>query len=81
MSKLRKILKEQQSYVKNSGFTVDVDYSLPSVTIANNEDEIFLDGDSAEQYITEATRVWEEAGDVGMNVVLYAVAKQYVDSI
>lgn len=81
MSTLREILKEQAAYVKNSGFVVDVDFGLSTVTIANNEDEIYLDGVDGAEYIEQATQIWEEAGDIGMNVALYSLAKQFVDSL
>ena len=81
MSTLREILKEQVAYVKNSGFVVDVDFAMPTVTIASNTDEIYLDGADAEKYIEQATQIWEEAGDIGMNVALYSLAKQYIDSL
>ena len=81
MSKIREVLKEQVAYVKNSGFVVDVDFAMPTVTIANNEDEIFFDGADAEKYIADATFLWEEVGDIGMNVALYSLAKQYIDSL
>lgn len=81
MTTLREILKEQQSYVKDSGFVVEVDYSLPTVTIAGSYEEIYLSEQQAQEFIDQATQLWEEAGDVGMNVALYAVAKPYVESL
>lgn len=81
MNTLAKIIRERADYVKNSGFRVEVDYTLPTVLIAGNDEEIFLQEHQAQEFIDGATNMWEEARTVGMNVALHSEAKIYVDGL
>lgn len=80
MNMLAKSIRKRAAYVRNSGFTVDVDYTLPTVYIYGECGEVFLQEHRAQQFLDSATSVWEEARTVGMNEVLYSEAKMYVES-
>ncbi|WP_085483795.1 hypothetical protein [Paraburkholderia susongensis] len=44
-------------------------------------DEVFLQGDEARVFIDEAERLWNEAGDVGIDECWAHLAGPYLDSL
>jgi hypothetical protein len=78
--RVMKIYRDRIAFVENSNVTVDVDRSLPTVSIeAPDAEGFFMQGDEAETFIAEADRVYEELQEVSFDEACKAVASPYAD--
>lgn len=77
------ILSRQADYTRGSGFTVDIDKLFFWVIIKNSEtnEEVFLQGNQAVEFIDEVAEVWREVEVLAEDIVELAVAKQYIDAL
>lgn len=77
------VLQPMADYTKNSGFDVTINKTLPTVSIDNpaTNEGMFLQGQTAEQYIDEVDALWEKAQDVNYDTVKLALAGQYIDNL
>jgi hypothetical protein len=82
---LQEIVEQNADYVKNSGYTININRRLPWVHIqheSGDEDlSIFLQGADAEQFINEYDNL---ADQPGMEIVTFAdlqlaTAKPYIE--
>lgn len=68
-----------------SSFEVDVDYSFGTVCIKDllpdPQDDIFMQGEDAEQFIEEVNNLYEKAGNLGLDEAEMFVALPYVENI
>lgn len=79
---LTEIIKADAKWATDSNIDVEVDRSLGTVCITcPDHDDIFMQGDDAEQFIAECQTLWETAGDVDMGLVELAVAKPYAENL
>ena len=65
---------------------VDVDIDRDFLTVAIEDqtgiyDDIFIQGEEAEEFIEELDRIYEEAGDVTEDEVAKHLARPYVECI
>lgn len=74
--KLSQIIRESAAYCANIDIEVDTAYE----TVAIGED-IFLQGDDAAQFISEAHDLYNKARTVTMSDCYACVAKPYVDCL
>jgi len=78
---LAEIVKEQAEYSSESGATVDVDSAYGTVCIsARGEDDIFFQGDDAEQFIAEVDALERQVNELDRETLELAVAKPYVEN-
>jgi hypothetical protein len=78
--KLQDILQQQADYTRNSDVTVNIDKRMPWVDIrADEESSIFLDGDSAEEFLAQCEDYSEQVPDMDMETIELAVAYKYLD--
>lgn len=79
---LAEIVKEQAQYSRNSNVNVDVESLLPTVCIsAPGEDDIFFQGDDAEQFIAEVDALERQVNELDRETLELAVAKSYIEEI
>lgn len=79
---LTEIIRQDAKWATDSGIDVKVDRGLGTVCITcPDHDDIFMQGDDAEQFIAECRTRWETAGDVDMGLVELSVAKPYAETI
>ena len=82
--KLQDILHADAEYTRNSGADVEINNSFGWVLISDttgNQEDIFLQGHDAEEFISEVNRLWNEAGEMGQDSIACALAKEYIDCI
>ena len=78
--KLEDILKQQADYTRNSDVTVEVVRNMPWVTIhADEESELFLEGDQAEEFINKCDAYTLECPEMEGDEIELAVAYGYLD--
>ena len=81
MSNIKEIIENLAAYTRNSGFTVDVNNSLSTVSIANNEGEgFFLQGHEAQEFIDDCKQL-AETHDINVETVFLSTAKNYIDCL
>lgn len=79
---LTEIIKADAKWATDSNIDVKVDRRLGTVCITcPDHDDIFMQGDDAEQFIAECQTRWETAYDVGMLPVELSVAKPYAETL
>ena len=77
----RSIWQRQLNYVNNSGVSVDENRSQSWVTITDTDGgELFLQGEDAEIFTTEADQ-YEEAAQVSRHDALLLAAYNYLDAL
>lgn len=85
MSTLESIIKNQVEFVVNSGYTVNVDVRMDTVSIEHSSDDedlsVFLDGSNASQFIKNANKVWENCDNITEEESYLAEAKQYIENM
>jgi hypothetical protein len=54
---LQAIYQEQADFVTRSGFTVSIDYAQSWVTIESSNEELFLQGQQADEFIDRAANL------------------------
>ena len=78
--KLIDILNASADFVRNSNVTVLRNRSQSWVDFRHGADTFaFLQGDEADQFNDECERVWNEVGELGMDVVELALTEPYLD--
>lgn len=78
--KLQQILKQQAEYTRNSDVVVEIEKRMPWVTIkADEESEVFLQGDDAEEFLAKCDEYSDICQDMGMEEIELAVAYRYLD--
>lgn len=77
------ILLTQAKFVQDSGFTVNIDNSLPTVAMIDEhgETQVFLQGAEAEDFLSEVERMYEEVMVIDHETVTFSVAKPYIESL
>lgn len=76
------ILKQDAKYVVNSGASVMVISSFPTVCIsAKGQDDIFMQGDDAKQFISEVETISNRCKRLNFDIIELALAKPYIDCI
>ncbi len=84
MATLSEIVAFNASYVRKSGFSVSICRRLDTVSIdsyANPEEEIFLQGDDARQFIAEADALYAELPLMSFDTINCHLAKPYVENL
>lgn len=64
--------------------TVTVDERYETVTISDDtgeQEEIFLDGEDAHEFICKRDELWEETGDLSRDVIELHLASTYVENL
>lgn len=80
--KLQDIIAQDVEYMKH--VTVHVVSNYGTVTISDDtgaNEDIFMQGDDAEQFISQVDRLWNELGDVSKGELELHLAKPYVDCL
>ena len=76
------ILKRDAQYSRNSGVTVDCDSAYSTVCIsAPNEDDIFMKGDDADQFIDECEAMSIRCKCLNFGTIELALAKPYIECV
>jgi len=76
------IVKADAAYMRHVVINVDTLHGWISIEDDFNvQDEIFLQGDDAEQFIQDAEILWNDLEHVTMDEVYAHLAKPYVDCI
>ena len=66
--------------MKDSGIDVDCDSAYSTVAISKaGEDDIFMRGDDADQFISEARAMWKRYRSLPMGVCEMALAERYTE--
>lgn len=66
--------------MKAAGIDVDTDSAFSTVCIsAPGEDDIFMQGDDADQFINEARAMWKRYRSLPMGVCEMALAERYTE--
>ena len=66
--------------MKAAGIDVDCDSGFSTVAIsAPGEDDIFMQGDDADQFISESRAMWKRYPSLPMSVCVMALAEPYTD--
>ena len=84
MPSLHDILTQQAEYTRNSGYSVEVDTSLPCVSIIEDdtsETVVYIQGHEADEWITECSNTWHKVGTLDQQTVWEAFASQYIDCL
>lgn len=78
--KLQQILKQQAEYTRNSDVVVNIDKRMPWVDIiADEESNVFLQGEEAEEFLAKCDEYSEACQDMDMEEIELAVAYSYLD--
>ena len=82
MPTLSEIIKQDARYMQRVSISREVGTGaiIISDTTGYRED-IYLQGDDADQFVLNQGRVWGEAGDVSMDEVAKHLARPYAESI
>ena len=81
MTTLHDIIMQDAEYCKNVQVTVNSCYGTVSIIDCDGEqEEIFLQGDDACQFISEAERLWDNLETITRQDAYAHLAKPYVDS-
>ncbi len=78
---IKEIVLNNAEFVKNSGYSVNANQSMETVSIEHNEDsesDVFLQGHEASDFINEAQKTYEEA-DVTFDEALLHHAKPFIE--
>lgn len=81
MPELKAIVEQQAAFTFNSGFHVEVDYSLPTVEIMNVTDAVtvaFMQEHAAQAFIEEAQSL-ADAADLPHEDGYMALAKAHIE--
>lgn len=82
--KLQDILHAHADYVRSTGANVEIVSIYGTVCISDttgkNED-IFMQGDDASDFISEVNRLWNKTGDMDKDTIACALAKQYIECL
>lgn len=84
MPTLTQILTQQAEYTRRSGYRVEVNTSMPWVSIIDNGTDAtvwFMQGDDAQKYCDECEATYNKVGDMSLEDVQHAYASQYIDSL
>ena len=77
---LKDILKQQAEYTRNSDVTVEIVRNMACVTIhADEESELFLEGEQADKFIDQCDAYALECPDMEGHDIELAVAYGYLD--
>ena len=82
--KLQYILHADAEYALNSGAEVEILSNYGTVTITDTtgqNDDIFMQGDDADAFISEVEQLWNETGDMDRDTIACALVKPYIDSL
>jgi hypothetical protein len=78
--RLTKIIKESAERMKD--VTVDRDRDLSTVSIsAHGKEDIFMQGEEADNFIKEVEALWEKVGEVTMDECAANVAEPYCENL
>ena len=79
---IQQIIAADAEFMINSGIDVNINTSNCWVEIDDGENEpIFLQGDEAEKFISEAEEIWDVAGTVTIEEVRLHLARPYAENI
>ena len=79
---LPEIIREQASYVTNSGVDVQVDTRLGTVAMVHEGETVFfLEGYQAGGFIDSARSLYYRTKEITLNEAYTATAKPYVESL
>lgn len=74
----------QAAAARMQGITISINHSLPSVCISDDSrehDDIFMQGDEAQQFIDACEWAWNETGDTTIEACQLCEAEQYVKNL
>lgn len=83
MTNLVNIIQFHADYVARSGYVVNIDTALDTVSIENHSDpemNIFLDHESAQEYINDVEKFSELFPEIVHDTLALAVAKPWIDN-
>ena len=76
------LICQSANYARRSGASVDVDRSYSTVCIsAPGEDDIFMQGDDADQFIGQIDAISKKCRSVNFDDIELHLAKDYIDCI
>jgi hypothetical protein len=76
------IIRQQAQLARNSGASVDLDTSMPTVCIsAPGEPDIFMQGDDARQFEDQVRAYEDQYPDVDSDDIELFVAWPYIENI
>ena len=80
---LTDIIEHGAEYTQNSGFTVEVNASYSWVTIKNEDtrEDLFLQGDEADDFIKKADKLWETTGVINYDTICLYLAEPYLEIV
>ena len=82
MPTLTQIIKEDAAFLFDVGVEVDRAFSTVSIEdLTGVQDDIFMSGHEAEEFIDELDQLWLEAGDVTEDEVAKHLARPYVECL
>jgi hypothetical protein len=84
MLTLIEIYEHSANFVSNSGYSVEVTSGMGWVAIINTDPEtenVFLQGDDAHVFISEATRLHKELQHITLNTIYLALAEPYIECL
>lgn len=85
--KMQDILEQQAAYTKNSNYKVTVNALFSWISMECQDadcldhESVFLQGSSADNFITEAETLWNETPTVDYDTVIHALAMPYIDAM
>ncbi len=82
--KLLEIHESQAKYVRDSGYSVEVKPAFSEVSMQHSEDTdcgVFLQGHEADEFLSQADRIYEELHMITMDDVIHSLAKPYIDNL
>lgn len=85
MATLESIIHNQAEFVSKSGYSVEVDSRMDTVSITHESGDedlsIFLQGNDGAKFIRKANEIWEEIETITEEDSHLAEAKQYIESL